>query len=538
MDNPFIKPVARALFSEDTTKFLSIVQDQFRAGTWSYISVHNKATGSIFTKSYRHDQRERTLGLHRFATNRDIYVTANGFNGKGRRSNTLFSLHNIVIDIDNHSGGIRRSLIEKQQDNLVQELLHNDDEDLLIPNIIVATGRGLQLWFTHVPLSAQSNRWTWDGVVRRLCDKIESVIENSPEDPYEGCRYLKVDRTASMNPAGLFRLPGTKNMAVRKTVCYTVVSSHRYTLAELKAFAAAHKLPSHRQTYKVAGDIPAWAVGMMDKLASLRSARDSSVGEETRNNYCFAYYCMANTAGNDDSTSWELLNRFNSGFKKPMTERELLRCTVTARRKEYKLSMRKIIAMLGISEEEIDEFGFTSGTKTAEKMHLRRKRVQEKALLEKAVIRDIRAGATYAELMQKHGISRQRLLRIVNNNHLPSPTVTGRIRRNERIIALRKNGYTEPEIARMVGCGRTTVQSVLRQHREDEVAAAVAAENPYGAFFKTHSLESGLDRCNNVYLKGLPGSALPVLGKESPPCKVPVRGSFGAPALACCPDGG
>lgn len=132
----------------------------------------------------------------------------NPYTGRaGYKKRDILAYTNIVIDIDNHD--MPCEWVQKLADDTAKLLLKGCDEDGVIldlpvlPQMIVKTGRGLQLYFHIEPVyfPAASMVAQAAGV---LCDFYDKFMkENQPD--------LEVDRAASLNIAGFKRMPGSFN---------------------------------------------------------------------------------------------------------------------------------------------------------------------------------------------------------------------------------------------------------------------------------------------------------------------------------------
>ena len=116
------------------------------------------------------------------------------------------------------------------------------------------------------------------------------------------------------------------------------------------------------------------------------------------------------------------LRQFNAGFKSPMTEKELQQTVCTAQRKAgYQYSNEKLIALLGITEEEQSVIGLFAVP-------------QHKAF--------IRPNATRDEVRKAR-----------------------REGRDSKIVELHESGISQSEIARQLKINRKTVARVLKDFR-------------------------------------------------------------------------
>ena len=161
---------------------------------------------------------------------KNYYVTANGLKKRGKRNEkNLFTLHNIVIDIDCHKYGISK----KDRDNEIEKcevyLRELFDNSLELPsqNTIVKTGRGLQLWWAIKPLSAAKLKNIYKETAAYLCDQLDEKISKQYY-----LNFLRVDRAASLKMAGYFRLPGTYNSKAKKWGDFAFLQEDRLNVVD------------------------------------------------------------------------------------------------------------------------------------------------------------------------------------------------------------------------------------------------------------------------------------------------------------------
>lgn len=303
----------------------------------------------------------------------DYYLSANTFTSpKHRRIEQLFTLNNLVIDIDCHrdTSPIRREVhIEHLVNILMAEVFL--DERIPMPNSIVYTGRGIQLWWavgtTHIKPNGKilSMREcllkTWTKILR-------NVLEGRME-----MKHFSVDEAASLNAAGLFRMPGSQNLHTDTTVKYQALSEIPYDFYELfdRKYECTHTtkesvrnlmrsltvmpaIPysSDEQGLMEGIDKPA-AYRRVSAIIALRHLRDADPGNETRDLMLFALYNAFLFAGLDTDDALGRCYAFNAGFKKPLREntvRNYLRAS--GRRGGYKISNDRLITLLGINDVE------------------------------------------------------------------------------------------------------------------------------------------------------------------------------------------
>lgn len=360
----------------------------------------------------------------------DYYITANSISGVRRQTSELFSLHNIVIDIDAHQSSappctedFERLLWILQRDLFVES---NFPE----PTSIIQTGRGVQFWWAIIPVSEKCLCW-YKEITETLISAIEAILSDYPD-----MTLFSLDKAASTNPVGYFRLPETINTSVGQAVCINslnkILHSTHQMIQWAKSWQAEHPPEQHLQMPQdfsgkyqpsdiyILRNFRTSAFFRVQQLIQLRILRDNNPGEETRNNLCLIMYnAMLPVLGTEQT--WEALLKFNEGFKAPMTEKELQQTICTsAKRNGYRYKNETIIRFLNITPEEQAAIGLYPPSKpytplTRMSGHPGRK-AQSKALKED---------------------------------------------RNAKIKAMAQQGIPKSRIAAQLGIARNTVSSVL-----------------------------------------------------------------------------
>lgn len=388
---------------------------------------HRKHGGGVYTMTARSLSELRPYVMMIHASQRlDYYITANSVSGTSRTKNGLFGLQNIVVDIDCHEDGIdAREAVEAFLWYARRDLW--SDGTLPMPNSIVRTGRGVQLWWAIVPCHS-SCQFHYDQIKVGILDRLEDLLEENPEI------NLTLDRSASMNPVGYFRLPGTYNTAAKRFGSFEVLCNERYDTHEL----AGYITPLPRTERRTEAPKPSQSVPMQEcdiivlhnnystganrimQLIKLRNLRNNEVGSETRNNLCFSVY-NALRMSYDHDEAMERLRAYNEGFKRPMTEQELEHTICSAKRKGgYKYSNEKLIELLEVTPKEQDIIGLHpfSGTykpwshakPNATRDAVRKARRDDR---DNKIIALYQAGVSQAETARRLGISRNTVARVL-----------------------------------------------------------------------------------------------------------------------------
>lgn len=422
-----------------------------------------KNGGGIYTMSVRSLNELRPYVLMIHASPRlDYYITANTVSGVTRRESELFGLQNIVIDIDCHDKESRRDI-----SSLVEAFVWRSKRDLWgtgvipAPNSIVRTGRGVQLWWAIQPCYGGrdygTSRYHYDKIKANLMDHIE-VMLNEYEEELDG---LEVDRGASSNPVGYFRLPCTYNTAAKRYSTLEILHSQRYDQRELTLLARPEVEAYYRKRTDVQEYVPLkrsdiivlqnfYSTGLrrVMQLVKLRNLRDSEIGSETRDHLNFAVYNALRMTF-DHEEAMERLKSYNEGFKQPMSDKELENCVVSAKKKAgYKYSNMKLIELLNITQEEQNAIG----------LHPFR-------------------GQYRPWSHTKPNASRDAARKAIRED------------RDNKILAMHQQGVSQAETARLLGIGKNTVGRVLKKLR-DEIEKTDAPSEPIAPYEERHQFGS------------------------------------------------
>ena len=440
---------------------------------------HRKRGGGVYTMSARSlkDLKQYIMLIH--ASQRiDYYITANTVSGTSRTMDGLFGLQNIVIDIDCH---------EKNADvsSLLQSFLWRAERDLWSstplprPNSIVKTGRGVQLWWALKPCHADCI-FHYNRIKIGLMDHIDAMISE-----YSELEALSVDRNASGNAVGYYRLPCTYNTAAKRYSSLQVLHSELYDTKELVGVIS----PLPREIGSERKISPPKAVPMLEcdiivlhnhyttganrvmQLVKLRNLRNNEVGAETRNNLCFSVYNALRMSFDHDE-AMERLRAYNSGFKKPMTEAELNHTVCTAANKGgYKYTNAKLIELLDITPEEQDAIGLHPFT-----------------------------GVYKPWSHAKPNATRDRVRKALRND------------RDNKVISMHQEGISQAETARKLGISRNTVAKILREWTAmNDIDIAQDNLHKFGSIYDC-LLES--EGASEVAVSNEGGQSSPALGNK------------------------
>lgn len=282
------------------------------------------------------------IKIHR---NCDYYITANTTIANKRQKNYLLSYNNIVVDIDCHNEETPQDLREIALDTLLDKL---QGLDIPQPSIIHRTGRGVQLWY-HIEQISAKLFFLYEKACGLLCSAIDYVIEENPT----ACACLSIDRGASLNAVGLFRLFDTYNTKTNTKTSYTT-SPNSYTIHEIiESLQACEDIPTQapqeQQKRPTIHCIDCNYVNLQrGRMNVLEQLAREQTGEGLRELILFLYY---NSAFQVCEQAEQLTREVNKSFFAPLSEREL-RCVFSCvDKKYYKYKQETFLKVLGITQD-------------------------------------------------------------------------------------------------------------------------------------------------------------------------------------------
>lgn len=396
--------------------------------------------------------------------NQDYYITANTFSGGERRAENLFTLQNIVIDVDCHAEGVS----EVQRAHMIDafEFFMLEDLEGPRPNTIVKTGRGVQLWYAIEPVS----RWKaqqYESVRESLIEAVQRIL-----DDQVALSGLELDRGATHNAAGVFRLPGSYNSKTGARGSFYQLHEERLDiLEEAQRLAVEEIRKPQAKIYQIpegGADSVAVAIFRQAKLGQLLTLRQQSgqqAGEELRDLFLFCLYNSWGRVCPDHEAIMERVESMNRRFLVPLPDRELRAYLRSSEKVRYKLSNQKIIDLLAITPEEQSAIGFYPGG--SGQNNLREQQRQEAR--DRKAERDAKICELYID-----GQNQKAIAAAVGC----SEATVGRVLRREghesrreklhgQILQQLQNGHTAAEVAENVGVSVSAIYDHAKKARQN-----------------------------------------------------------------------
>ena len=378
---------------------------------------------------------------------KNYYLTATSFFLMDRSYETMLSFNAIVIDIDCHVDSITMQERNRLIDDFIWRFKNDcvQCEDIVSPNYIVLTGRGVQLWWFITPVHApQFQKCIIDvsthfiGIVQNLLDEFPSELSG-----------LEIDEAASKNPIGFFRMPGSTNTIVGKEVHVQHLSDNRldpksYRDEHLPFTPEAKQPVSKKKCIATVQDQREWFKHLLDAVEKIRDIRAAPIGSELRNNFIYLFFCLAKSIYPADA-AMRLTEAFNSGFRVPFRPQELKSTLSAAVKRDYTVGPQKIIDLLAVTDEEASLVGLMSPC-----THISKSEETGKANRDAEILKMYLEGAKQIDIAATIGITRQTVSTILKTKNAEALLVA-------KTKLLSNAGVKAKEIAQKMHCSLRTV---------------------------------------------------------------------------------
>lgn len=381
----------------------------------------------------------------------DYYISKNSCFANECRTETLFALDNIVIDIDNHGGKGQAAIGFAQLDYEVDKLLYILDTDYYgkIPEFnAVKTGRGLQLW---IGLQSCSSKliYAYQSVTRSLCELFDKIL-------LENEILLYVDVAASVDAARVVRVPSTYN-SHRKGFKTSFIkhTDYKYSIEELMEQYASGEIRERKRDdlprkadCKNATPIKAEYSNLHRKRCAFieRLIRSNAENVGRRDKMLFLWYNAAVQLMNREKAA-ERLEQLNAALAQPLRSAEL--CLIVRyidKKSSLNVKNSTFAEWLDLSTEERQELC------TSERELSRRNSRNKKVSRDREILRLWSKGLTQQEIAEQVGCSLSTVKRRTGIN---------KTERNRRIKDYHEQGMSIREIAILCMCSTSTVRKVL-----------------------------------------------------------------------------
>lgn len=324
------------------------------------------------------------------SADKDTYMSINSFYAPIRKAECVRKINALFLDLDNHNFKMDKHCLDS-----ALYFLENDYFNKIIPepSLIVATGRGLQLYFKIENLPKQALP-LWQMVQNEMIDKMQAF-------DYQG---FEIDGSCT-DVSRVFRLCGSLNTKSNTRAKIIDINSNCYRLDELiqdyfESLQITKKKTKKNKTLKEKKVLNLYTLyslhyARLNDIVKLQSLR----GGECKGNrefMCFLYRYYSILYIKDYDRALQDTLDFNQGFTEPLKENEVIKQTKSAekafeewlkeekngvyKRGGYNYTNATLIRKLSITESEQKELSTIIGKEEKN----RRKNIANKEMYKKA----------------------------------------------------------------------------------------------------------------------------------------------------------
>jgi len=368
---------------------------------------------------FNNDNFREVIRKIKFHKSNAYYITKNGFFANQRTKKNgescLFTLDNIVIDIDNHKNKDLNA-VNYAVDKLIF-LLQNDYSDKIPRFDVVRSGRGCQLWF-RLETMHKAVSWLYQSFTRHLIDVLSNVIKDNNID-------LSIDLGASNDLSRLVRLPYTYNQATGTQAILEKGSDYRYNKEELEEYFTPistkkekkkkeKKSENSGKVYPKSESTAEYSRLNSKRMLFIERIVSACNGAVTgrRDNITWLYYNYCCAVLGDRQEALEKVIWLNSTFTEPQTEEEI-KAQIKSVDKVgyYKLKNIDFLEKINATLEE--RMLYTSMSETALS---RDKARAEKTERDLKILELYKNGLTYQQIADEIGTSLATVKRKLKNS--------------------------------------------------------------------------------------------------------------------------
>ena len=352
----------------------------------------------------------------------NYYIMANTVKRFTKRSGeNLFSLNNIVMDFDIHS-----KISQYEREMLINEFVWRLKRDLfttgelITPNVIHYTGRGVQLWF-HIESTSAKLLFLY----HRAIDYIAVIIREWLKEYPTLQRHIEADIPSSKNAVGLFRMFNTYNTKAKTMSAAEVLHGDTVTLNDLinqleeseavKVYLnrkeQIKKRYSEREfneyhTTEGKGSFAALQYKRIKIIEELAKETEDPIGH--REMMIFLAFNSARQIYPFE-TAKKICRKINRSFPMPLPDIEF----IFKQEKIYQIKNSTFFEKLGVSQDELINTGKYEMSKPNITRDLeRQQRKTERQEKKKTAERLIKSGMTQRSVAEQTGLSLSTVARI------------------------------------------------------------------------------------------------------------------------------
>lgn len=278
----------------------------------------------------------------------DCYISLNTFKNNRRQVINTVRLNALYTDLDFYKIGIDIDEARSKIDDLIAA------EEIPIPNVIIYSGRGLQLiWLIDLMVYSENYFKLWIRMQQAIYDRLQS---------------LNAD-IAAKSASQIFRLPGSIHSITNTVVKAEYIKLIRYTITDLKDLLLDEHLEDCKQQVQYKKNIgnekqlqngkDKGATKCNLTLSSLNSARLKDLdkllyiraGNVNRRRFVFYYAAISRSNNIDVGLIRKSLQRINELFNKSLSQ-GVIESAIKSSEYKYKFTNKALIENLDITSKE------------------------------------------------------------------------------------------------------------------------------------------------------------------------------------------
>lgn len=283
----------------------------------------------------------------------DCYISLNTFKNNRRKVENTVRLNALYTDLDFYKTDIDINDARSKIDDLIGE------EEIPIPNVIIYSGRGLQLvWLIDHMVYTENYFKLWSRMQEAIYDRLQCLNADN----------------AARSASQLFRLPGSIHSITNTVVKAEYIKEKRYSITDLKDMLLDvlpedwrkqiqnEKIIGIEKEKKLKNGKDEGTTKCNLNLRSLHSARLKDLekllylraGNVNRRRFVFYYAAISRSNNIDVGVIRKSLKRINELFNKSLSQ-GVIESAIKSSEYKYKFTNKLLIENLDITSKEQQE---------------------------------------------------------------------------------------------------------------------------------------------------------------------------------------
>ena len=332
-----------------------------------------------------------------------------------RTSDNLFSLNNIVLDYDIHS-----NISRYEREQLIDEFVWRLNRDLfttgelITPNVVHYTGRGVQFWF-HIESTSAKLLFLYHKAIDYIAVIIREWLKEYPTLQ----RHIEPDISSSKNAVGLFRMFNTYNTKAKTMTVADVIHDKAINLNDLvKQLEDSEPVKEYLKRKE-----------QIKKRYNKQELNEDYEPEERKNGYSALHYKRIkiieelareteNPVGHRDmmiflafnsarqiysfETAKKICRKINRSFSEPLPDIEY----IFKQNKVYQIKNSTFFEKLGVSQDELINMGkYEMSRPNITRDLARGQRKAERQMKKDMAEKFIKSGMALKDVAERTGLS-------------------------------------------------------------------------------------------------------------------------------------